>query len=180
MRAPPGTGRSGRRIRVAVLGGTFDHLHAGHRALLAAAFARAPWVRVGLTTDAFVRQERKPAARKVQSYVTRRRRLRQFLAATYPGRRWTIAPLADPWGGSVQPGADLIVVSAETRAAVRVINRERRRRKLPPLAACVVPLVRAEDGRPIASRRIRTGEIDPEGRLRRAEHGRSAPRRSKA
>lgn len=177
MRAPSATGR---RVRVAVLGGTFDHLHAGHRALLAAAFAHATGVRVGLTTDAFVRQERKPAARKVQSYATRRRRLRQFLATTYPGRRWTIAPLSDAWGGSVQPGADMIVVSAETRAAVRVINQERRRRKLPPLAAYVVPLVSAEDGRPIASRRIRTGEIDAEGRLRQPEQTRNAPRRSKA
>jgi pantetheine-phosphate adenylyltransferase len=155
-----------RRHQVAVLGGTFDHLHAGHRALLSAAFERADEVKVGLTTDAFARSERKPLARRVQSYATRRRVLREFLRQNFGRRRWSILPLSDPWGGSVRPGADLLVVSEETRRAARPINSERRRRGLAPLRIYVLPQVRAEDGRAIASRRIRAGEIDREGHLR--------------
>ena len=123
-------------------------------------------MKIGLTTDRFARAERKPFARRVQSYATRRRHLRAFLRERFGNRSWTIVPLNDRWGGSVGPGADLLVLSEETRAAARPINAERRRRGLPPLRVYVAPQVRAEDGHPIASRRIRAGEIDSEGRLR--------------
>jgi cytidyltransferase-like protein len=159
--SPPLRGK--RRAGVAVLGGTFDHLHAGHAALLRAAFERAMRVKVGLTTDRFARSEGKPLAEKVQSYSTRRRRLRGFLRKEFGQRRWSIVPLNDRWGGSVRPGADWLILSTETRRAGRPINAERRRRGLPPLRILVVPIVRAFDGRPIASRRIRSGEIDPAG-----------------
>jgi pantetheine-phosphate adenylyltransferase len=155
------------RAKVAVLGGTFDHFHAGHRALLAAAFRRANEVKIGLTTDEFAQSEEKPLAQKVQSYRTRSRRLRAYLRSTYPSRRWTVIPLHDRWGRSVGPGVDLLVLSEETRHAAPPLNAERRRRGLPPLRTFVVRLVRAEDGRAIASRRIRSGEIDTEGRLLR-------------
>jgi len=163
----PGTSKPrlpGRRRRVAVLGGTFDHLHKGHRALLEAAFARADRVKVGLTSDRFAGSERKPFPVRVQSYALRRRHLRAFLQARFRDRAWSIVALNDPWGGSVAPGADLLVLSEETRRAAGPINAERRRRGLPALRVFVVPQVRADGGRPIASRRIRAGEIDTEGR----------------
>lgn len=166
--------REAPRVRVAVLGGTFDHLHAGHRALLEAAFRRAGEVRIGLTTDRFVRQERKPLARNVQRYAVRARYLKHFLRRRFPDKDWTVVPLRDRWGGSVGPGVDLIVLSEETRNAARTIATERQRRGLPRLDVVIVPLVRADDGRPIASRRIRAGQIDSEGRRRRvARRGRS-------
>ncbi len=155
-----------RRHGVAILGGTFDHLHRGHAALLAAAFARAERVRIGLTTAAFLRAHPKPWPDRIEPYATRRRRLARFLSAHWPARRWSIVALHDPWGASVEPGPDLLVVSDETRTALRAIRTERRRRGLPPLAVAVVPTVRAADGRPIASRRIRAGTIDRAGRRR--------------
>jgi cytidyltransferase-like protein len=168
--------RRPRRAHIAVLGGTFDHLHIGHRALLAIAFQRAREVKIGLTSDRFARSEKKPLPRRVQSYATRRRNLRAFLRKRFPHRAWTVVSLNDPWGGSVGPGVDLLVLSEETRRAARPINAERRRRGLAPLRVAVVRLVRAEDGRPIASRRIREGEIDAEGHLRRS----TLPRRRRS
>lgn len=156
---------------VAVLGGTFDHLHAGHRALIAAAFRRATEVRIGLTTDRFARSERKPRGREIEGYAARSRHLRRYLHRAFRDRRWSVVPLDDPWGGSVGPGVDLLVISEETGRAARPINDERARRGLPPLAVVQVPLVRAEDERPISSRRIRAGEIDAEGRLRHLSPG---------
>jgi pantetheine-phosphate adenylyltransferase len=149
-----------------VLGGTFDHLHAGHRALLTSAFQRAGEVKIGLTTDRFARSEKKPLARRVQSYRTRRRHLLAFLRQRFGDRRWTVVPLRDRWGRSVGPGVDLLILSEETRSAAKPINAERRRQGLAPLRIFVVPQVLAKDGRPIASRRIRAGEIDEEGHRR--------------
>ena len=168
------------QFHVAVLGGTFDHLHAGHRALLVAAFQRAEQVKIGLTTDIFARSEGKPLPRLVQSYGTRRRALRQFLRERFAQRNWSIVPLRDRWGGSVGPGVDLLVLSEETRRSVRPINAERRRRGLSPLRVYVLPQVRADDGRPIASRRIRAGEIDREGHLRHARPDHSRVRSTKS
>jgi cytidyltransferase-like protein len=159
-----------------VLGGTFDHLHRGHRALLEAAFADAGRVKIGLTTDRFAASERKPFAGRVQSYAVRRRALGAFLRRRFRGRRWSIVALSDRWGGSVEPGPDLLVVSTETRRAADLINRERQRRGLPPLRIRAVALVLAQDGRPIASRRIRAGTIDAEGRPTAPRHRPSSSR----
>ncbi len=62
-------------MRVA-MGGTFDVLHAGHEALLDAAFALGGDVFIGLTTDAMALQSRKTVSR----YETRRKRLDAWLA----------------------------------------------------------------------------------------------------
>ncbi|MCI4354776.1 MAG: pantetheine-phosphate adenylyltransferase [Thermoplasmata archaeon] len=152
------------RDGVAVLGGSFDHLHAGHKALLAAAFASARRVGVGVTTDAYLKSHPKPRGTQIQSYAVRRRQLRRHLERHYASSRWWIVPLADGWGRSVEPGVDVLVASEETAAAARAVNVERRRRGLPPVRLRLVPLVLAEDGRPISSRRIRAGSIDADGR----------------
>ncbi len=66
--------------------------------------------------------------------------------------------------------ADLqaIVVSEETVGTADDLNEERERRGLPPLKVVKVPLLPAEDGLPISSSRIRSGEIDATGRVLRA------------
>jgi pantetheine-phosphate adenylyltransferase len=155
-----------RKVRRAVLGGTFDRLHDGHRALLAAAFGSAREVGIGLTTDRYLADRPKPWASRIRPYRARRRALAAYLARTYPGRRYSIVPISDRFGGSVEPGVDLLVATSETRAGARAVNRERRRRGLPSLRLLEVPLVVADDLRPIEGRRIRAGEIDARGRRR--------------
>jgi pantetheine-phosphate adenylyltransferase len=173
----PGSGGDGRKpFATAVLGGTFDHLHAGHRSLLATAFRWASEVGIGITTDEFLRVHPKRFPERIEPYRVRRRRLARFLRGAYGRRRWWLAALDDPWGRSVEPGISLLVVSHATRAAVPAIQAERRRRGLPPIAVRVAPTAVAEDGQPIASSRIRAGEIDPEGRPT-SSTTRSRPRR---
>jgi pantetheine-phosphate adenylyltransferase len=153
-----------RRAPVAVLGGSFDRLHAGHRALLAAGFAAARRVGIGITTDAFLAAHPKPFADRIQPFEVRRRALRRYLRRTYGEGRWWLVPLDDPWGRSVQPGVDVLVASRETEQGTQAVNRERRRRGLPPVQVKLVDLVLADDGFPISSRRIRSGVIAPNGR----------------
>ncbi len=152
--------------RHAVLGGTFDHLHAGHHALLASAFRVGRLVSIGVTTDRFLAEHRKPGHSRLQSYETRQRRLRSWLARHYPKRRWATVPLSNRFGRSVEPGVDVLVVSAETVKGGRAVNRERRRLGRRPVPLVVVPVVLADDLGPVSSRRIRSGEIDPFGRRR--------------
>jgi pantetheine-phosphate adenylyltransferase len=155
------------RERTAVLGGTFDRLHEGHRALLRAAFDAAATVGIGLTTDRYLEEHPKPRAGRIRPYDRRRRSLLRYLRAAYPDRSYGVVPLDDALGGSVEPGVDVLVVSEETKLGARRVNRERRRRGLRAVRVIVVPTQRAADLRPIAGRRIREGEIDGLGRRRR-------------
>ena len=60
---------------------------------------------------------------------------------------------------------DAIVVSEETAFRAREINDIRKERVLRELAILEVPMIDAEDRKPISSTRLRNGEIDQDGRL---------------
>ena len=144
-----------------VLGGTFDILHQGHEALLRAAFEGRPeQVLIGLTTDRFARESRT----RVNPYAVRERNLKRFLAA----RKWRparIEPIDDAYGPADDlPDLDVIVVSAERYSVAVALNEARTAKGLRPLEIRAVPMVLAQDGLPIASRRIRSGVIDRTGR----------------
>ncbi len=143
-----------------VLGGTFDILHKGHEALLRAAFEGRPeQVLIGLTTDRFARESRT----RVNPYAVRERNLKRFLAA----RKWRparIEPIDDAYGPADDlPDLDVIVVSAERYPVAVALNEARAAKGLHPLKIRAVPMVLAQDGLPIASRRIRSGVIDRSG-----------------
>jgi len=148
-------------MRIA-MGGTFDILHIGHEALLNAAFVLGGEVFIGLTTDAMARQTR-PV---VNRFEIRRRGLESWLKRRgYAAAR--IGPIEDPYGPAAHEPFDAIVVSADRELVAVKLNEARQRRGLPSLAIHAVPMVLAEDDAPIASRRIRAGEIDRRGRLLR-------------
>ncbi|MCI4355687.1 MAG: pantetheine-phosphate adenylyltransferase [Thermoplasmata archaeon] len=157
-----------RRPTVAVLGGTFDRLHAGHRALLAAAFDVADTVRIGLTSAAYLAAHPKPGGDRIRSYVGRRRALVRYLRSAYPGRAFEIVALDDAFGRSVEPGVDAIVVSTATEPGARAVNVRRRRTGLAAARVIAVPMTLAPDLRPVSSSRIRVGELTQNGRVRGA------------
>ena len=146
-------------------GGTFDHIHRGHAALLSKSFEAGETVVIGVTSDAFASREGKTPD---QSYVERVWALEEFIRTTFPRRKYLIARLDDYFGpGIASPEVKAIVVSRETAARVPLANALRAKRGYPPLEAIVVDYVLADDSEPISSTRIRKGEIDKEGRLLR-------------
>ncbi len=147
-------------MRVA-MGGTFDVLHEGHKALLDAAFALRPErVLIGLTTDRFARETRS----EVNPYAVRERNLVRYLRSHGPARH-VVEPIDDPFGPADDlPELDVLVVSAERAAVGKALNDARTAKGLRPLEVRTVPMVLAQDGLPIQSRRIRAGTIDAKGR----------------
>ena len=153
-----------RRFRLAVLGGTFDHLHIGHHALLASAFRVGESVAIGLTTDRFVADHPKPDPARVQPFSVRRAALTRWVRRNFSGRRWRVVPLEDPFGRSLGPDVDALVVSRDTLVGGRAVNRERQRLGRAPIPLVVVPLALADDLEPVSSRRVRSGAIGTDGR----------------
>ncbi|MBB6645425.1 phosphopantetheine adenylyltransferase [Halobellus ruber] len=162
------------------LGGTFDPVHDGHRALFERAFELGD-VTVGLTTDDLAAETRY-VDRYVRPFEDRKRDLDAELtdiAAEY-SREFEIRPLETPTGIATEPKFDALVVSPETREGGDRINGIRRERGLDPLDIEVVDHVTAADGERISSTRIVRGEIDRHGNLTPDRDGRGPKRPSES
>ena len=155
------------------LGGTFDPVHDGHRALFERAFELGD-VTVGLTSDALAPRTRRED-REVHSFEDRRRALEaelELYAEKYD-RTYEIRELTDPTGIATEPQFDALVVSPETETGGKRINEIRREAGRDPLDIEVVDHVYAEDGEIISSTRIVRGEIDEHGNLTPERSGRA-------
>jgi len=158
------------RVRVAV-GGTFDPLHDGHRALISRAYelgrdiggrGGGGDVVIGLTSDDLARARK--GDHPIADYSKREGRLKRYIADRF-GILPKIVALHDPYGTTLTESFDYIVVSPETRPVAVAINKLRLERGISEIGIVLVPYVLAEDGMPISSTRIRSGEIDSHGRL---------------
>jgi pantetheine-phosphate adenylyltransferase len=145
-------------------GGTFDEIHAGHVALLAKTFEIGGHVIIGVTSDQFVKHKKlnHPFEERVTS-------LKKIIKQEFGDVNYEIAKLDSEFGPAVTTGdVGALVASAETAAKGSRLNEVRAKSGLAPVEVVTVDLVKAEDGKPISSTRIRAGEIDWRGRLLKA------------
>jgi GTP-dependent dephospho-CoA kinase len=91
--------------------------------------------------------------------------LTSWLRKNHLAQRAHIVPLDNKWGPAVLGDFDAMGVTADNKSVGIDINTVRKERGIPLLALIEVPLIDAEDTRPISSTRIRAGIIDREGHL---------------
>ncbi len=154
------------------LGGTFDPVHDGHRALFERAFELGD-VTVGLTSDDLAPKTRNED-RHVRSFEDRKRDLEAELRpfAEEHDREFEVRTLTEPTGIATEEKFDALIVSPETKDGGERINDIREERGFDALDIVVVPHETAEDGDIISSTRIVAGEIDEHGNLTPARDGR--------
>ncbi len=156
-----------KKYKKVAVGGTFDKLHRGHKALLSKAFEIGEKVVIGLSSDEFASKMGKP--HKTATYHERLKELEAFLDKNGLAKRAEIVPLNDPYGLTLSgKGLDALVVSKETESITDKINKIRVEAGLPPLKIITISMVPAENCNPISTTRIRSGEIDRNGHLLRS------------
>lgn len=151
-----------KKYRKVVVGGTFDRLHLGHKALLRKAFEVGKYVYVGLTSDEMVRN--KPYAEKILPYELRLRDLIKFFEVNgYSNYRVIKIHTAIGFVDKMK-SLEAIVVSEETYKGALLVNRAREENGLRPLDIITIGLVKSPLGPKISSSLIRAGLIDPFGK----------------
>lgn len=147
-----------------VLGGTFDHLHAGHKYLLDAAFTLSEKVTVGLATEKIYSQ--KYLAYLIENYESREEQIKKYFSEKGYSDRAEIVTLNDIYGPAVDSiRYNAIFVTQTTLPNARKINEFRNNKNIFPLEIITIPFKHDETGKVIASERIRLGEIDREGHV---------------
>jgi pantetheine-phosphate adenylyltransferase len=146
-------------------GGTFDEIHAGHRELLTKAFSSGRSVVIGVSGDNFS-AAKKDKNRLSHRFETRVDRLVRFIHEEFGYVNFEIKELNDDFGPTITDrNLQALVVSEETEPKGQEINRIRSRKGFDPLVIITVTMLKAQDGRPLSSSRIRYGEIDMFGRV---------------
>jgi cytidyltransferase-like protein len=144
------------------LGGTFDHLHAGHKQILDFAFSISDFVSIGLTSDKFIRNKYINTA--LLPYVTRQQELLTYLKGKGYSNRFKIIELDDIYGTTLTDSTlQAMIVTRETYANAVKINEVRISKQQEPLAIEVCEFKKDIKHKIIRSSRIRAGEITREG-----------------
>lgn len=138
------------------MGGTFDHLHDGHKYLLRTALKLSNFVEIGLTSQELLKN--KKAFSKLEDYDTRKANLKAFISSLTDINRINIVEIKD-WDDmarySQDPDYEGLILSQETYLNGVKLNELREEKGLAPLILIVIPLLKDENNKKINSTAIR-------------------------
>lgn len=132
-----------------VLGGTFDLLHDGHKALLRKAFSLGVPL-IGLTSNRMAGLSRQ---RRVRDFQERKKDLEKFIDREFP-QKARIVEIDDEFGPTLKEDFDYIVVSPGTYKTAVLINKEREKIGKRPMKIVMIDFVLGKDGLPLSSTKI--------------------------
>ncbi|KAH3898995.1 putative pantetheine-phosphate adenylyltransferase SCDLUD_004416 [Saccharomycodes ludwigii] len=134
--------------KVSALGGTFDHIHDGHKILLSvAAFLTSKKLIIGITHDKLL--VNKKYKEFLQPIEVRESNVKNFLNLIKPGLKIELVRIKDVCGPTgTAPDIEALVVSRETVKGGETVNNTRQAHGLCPLKIFVVNVLggREEDG----------------------------------
>ncbi|KZS93414.1 Nucleotidylyl transferase [Sistotremastrum niveocremeum HHB9708] len=131
--------------RVVALGGTYDHLHPGHKILL----TMGTWLAtekliVGVTVDSML--VKKNHAQVLENLDQRLASIKAFLDLVKPNITHYLAPMDDVYGPTGwDPDIQALVVSKETIAGAIAIREHRKKKDLPPLEEFVIDVISSDN-----------------------------------
>lgn len=128
-------------FNIAAVGGTFDHIHDGHKILLSISiFLTKSKLIVGLTAERLL--VNKKFKSQLQAYETRKTHVMTFIKKTDPSVTTEILPINDICGPTGhEPNIQALIVSKETQAGGDTINEVRKEKGLRPLEVFVVDIL---------------------------------------
>ncbi|MFX1568302.1 MAG: pantetheine-phosphate adenylyltransferase [Promethearchaeota archaeon] len=138
------------------LGGTFDHLHDGHKFLLKIALSVSELVEIGLTSQDLLKNKR--FSSKLEDYQTRKKNLIMFIKSIADLKRINIVEIqnwADMDKYAQDPEYEGLIISQETYENALKLNENREKKGLKPLVLIVIPLLKDINQDKISSTSIR-------------------------
>jgi inosine/xanthosine triphosphatase len=144
------------------VGGTFNVLHRGHRALLDKAFDVGDEVVIGITSDEFT-SKNKAKQVPLQDRILA---LEAYLAAK--GKPYTINVIESSQARLLTDNSiEALVASPETYIEAERLVKLRLEKGMRPLQVVRIGYVLADDCTPISASRVLSGEIDESGKMLR-------------
>ena len=136
------------------MGGTFDHLHQGHKYLIQIGLIFSKKLVIGIISDDLLKN--KAYASKIEPYQLRKSSLLAYISSISSLDRVEIEKLDDIYGSAIyDPEYEAIIVSQETYNTALKINEIREEKGLKPLLIIVIPLIKDENNKKISSTEIR-------------------------
>ncbi len=126
------------------IGGTFDHMHLGHKLVLTqACLVTSELIHVGITGDALL--QKKSFAEFLEPFEVRKQRVLKFIGVLYPHVKVNIFELVDPVGlAGVDPNIEACILTREVEKGGNMINEAREAKGLPKLDLVFVDMILAE------------------------------------
>lgn len=151
--------------KLIICGGTFDRLHAGHKAFLRFAFQEGEKVIIGITSDKYVLEHKKNAT--VLPFFQRKKEVEDFLRHEGLLERATIVAIDSRFDQTQMPesASVALLVTQETASVGEEINKKRQKDNLSPLHLLLFPYKENAQGEKISSSAIREGMMTREGIL---------------
>jgi len=136
------------------MGGTFDHLHDGHRFLIKTALKISHRVVIGLTSQKMLKNKKYTS--KIENYKTRKKNLEIFISSIAESDRVKIVELNDPYGPPInEPEYEGLIASQETYSSALKLNEVRVANGFEPLIIIVIPMILDKNNQRLSSTAIR-------------------------